>query len=335
MAMARRPMFLPALAIMLAGWASFWLCAAAGWGKAAAFTMPSTATSTSSDLRLRRGTATHELRGSSKNAHADAARSGDVSMRAAAASEDPALSSETVDVGGFSGFVMGLTLLPHVLNCLLIAFTVFVGPAGFTAGPYGLSVISCAVTFGLAGWSISSFVSRGCGLPAGPLGLLGLSEGLAYIAILGLAIASLVSGVRGPISSSSSDMGDPLEAKAGIEVADAKKESTPAPALPKIKAADIQLPELKIPSNIKTPELRIPEFKPPEFKQPQMKMPDFNKPPRPDGAPDASDKPADPSAPSAEDKLSASAAKKEQIQKAKRLAKVKAFAAQQEELTED
>jgi len=35
---------------------------------------------------------------------------------------------------------------------------------------------------GLTLWSLGSFLQRGRGLPAGPLGLLGLSEGLSYLA---------------------------------------------------------------------------------------------------------------------------------------------------------
>ena len=35
---------------------------------------------------------------------------------------------------------------------------------------------------GLVVWSLGSFLSRGRGLPAGPLGLLGLSEGVGYLA---------------------------------------------------------------------------------------------------------------------------------------------------------
>lgn len=35
---------------------------------------------------------------------------------------------------------------------------------------------------GLTFWSLGSFLQRGRGLPAGPLGLLGLSEGLSYLA---------------------------------------------------------------------------------------------------------------------------------------------------------
>lgn len=46
-----------------------------------------------------------------------------------------------------------------------------------------LSIASTVLrSLGLVLWSLGSFLQRGRGLPAGPLGLLGLSEGISYLA---------------------------------------------------------------------------------------------------------------------------------------------------------
>ena len=49
--------------------------------------------------------------------------------------------------------------------------------------PWFLSHLSPSPGWGLVLWSLGSFLQRGRGLPAGPLGLLGLSEGLSYLAV--------------------------------------------------------------------------------------------------------------------------------------------------------
>ena len=49
--------------------------------------------------------------------------------------------------------------------------------------PRFLSHLSPSPGWGLVLWSLGSFLQRGRGLPAGPLGLLGLSEGLSYLAV--------------------------------------------------------------------------------------------------------------------------------------------------------
>lgn len=64
---------------------------------------------------------------------------------------------------------------------------------GLPAGPYGLigaaEGISYLVIIGFVGASVLSKATSGSGLPAGPAGLLGAAEGLSYLtAVAGLAV---------------------------------------------------------------------------------------------------------------------------------------------------
>ncbi|KAJ1453383.1 hypothetical protein M885DRAFT_443867 [Pelagophyceae sp. CCMP2097] len=45
-------------------------------------------------------------------------------------------------------------------------------------------------------WSEFTLKTTGCGLPAGPGGLLGAAEGISYLAILGIVGASLATKVK-------------------------------------------------------------------------------------------------------------------------------------------
>lgn len=157
---------------------------------------------------------------------------------------------ESVEVGGFAGFVVGLAMLPHVVYALVVSFNVAVRGEGFSFGPFGLELISITVTLGLTLWSLGSFVQRGRGLPAGPLGLLGLSEGIGYLAALGLAIATVVANVRS---------------------GGAKLPSVSVPPMPAISVP-------KLPSSFKAPDVNVPDFKVPDFKVPEIKVPDFKVP---------------------------------------------------------
>jgi len=56
------------------------------------------------------------------------------------------------------------------------------GPLGLVGAVEGLSYLSVV---GLGGYSIFQKVTTGSGLPAGKYGLLGLAEGLAFLALLG------------------------------------------------------------------------------------------------------------------------------------------------------
>lgn len=177
--------------------------------------------------------------------------------RAAASSSGEA---DAVEVSGFAGFVVGLALLPHVVYALVVSFNIAIRGESFSFGPFGLELISCIVAVGLTFWSLGSFVQRGRGLPAGPLGLLGLSEGIAYLSVLGLAIASLASGVR-----------------SGSSLPKFSAPSLPSVSLPAVKVPDFKAPNLKVPS-FNAPDFKVPDFKAPDFKLPAFKTPAFSVP---------------------------------------------------------
>jgi len=223
--------------------------------------------------------------------------------------------AESVEVSGFSGFVVGLAILPHVINSLVVSFGVVVSGDSFILGPYGLELISCTTTVGLTFWSIGSFIERGRGLPAGPLGLLGLSEGLSYLGCLFLVLAGLVSTTRGPVqvavtttvpaptqisvpataptpkatvpSSFSAPTSVPSVKAPQAPKFEAPKFDVPkfdapkfeAPKVPEFKAPNIKMPDVKVPE-VKAPETKKPEekVKAPEVKAPEVKTPEVKKP---------------------------------------------------------
>jgi len=60
------------------------------------------------------------------------------------------------------------------------------GPAGLIGAAEGISYLSVV---GFVGWSLWTKTTTGSGLPAGPIGLLGLAEGLSFLAAaVGLAV---------------------------------------------------------------------------------------------------------------------------------------------------
>jgi len=67
-------------------------------------------------------------------------------------------------------------------------FTLKTTGCGLPAGPFGLvgaaEGISYLATIGIAGASLATKAKTGSGLPAGPAGLLGAAEGLAFLAIV-------------------------------------------------------------------------------------------------------------------------------------------------------
>lgn len=189
--------------------------------------------------------------------------------------------ADTVEVGGFSGLVVGLSLCPHVAYALFCAYNVAVKGEAFALGPYGLELIACSVSVGLTLWSLGSFVQRGRGLPAGPLGILGLAEGLSYLAALALLAAGVTSYARDPNASkfSFSVPSVPSMSLPAVKVPDFK---VPEVSAPSFKAPDIKVPEVKIPQvkvpEVKIPEVKVPEVKIPEVKKPEVKIPDVPKP---------------------------------------------------------
>ena len=200
-------------------------------------------------------------------------------LRTAQFAESAESGEDSVEISGFSGFVVGLALLPYTCYALIAAFNVVRGDS-FAFGPFGLELISCLVSVGLTLWSLGSFLQRGRGLPAGPLGLLGLSEGLSYLAALGLVLATVASGVRsGPkislppvptISMPSMPKGD-LFGDVGS--------AAPALKVPNVKLPDFKTPDFKVP-DIKVPEIKIPDVKVPDIKVPDV--PAFKAPKMPE-----------------------------------------------------
>jgi hypothetical protein len=185
--------------------------------------------------------------------------------------------AESVELAGFSALVVGLAVMPHVINTLVLSYGVIVSGNSFILGPYGLELISCTTTVGLTLWSIGSFIERGRGLPAGPLGLLGLSEGLAYLCFLFLALAGVVSTTRGgPVQ-----VAVPAPTQISVPVA----APTPQVTVPSSLSAPISVPSVKAPE-VKTAEVKKPEVKPPEVKKPEaapakapvVKAPEVKKP---------------------------------------------------------
>lgn len=67
----------------------------------------------------------------------------------------------------------------------------------------GFGTLAALITF----FSEYTLKTTGCGLPAGPLGLYGLAEGLSYLAVTGIAAFSLVTKVKTVSSNISSSGG--------------------------------------------------------------------------------------------------------------------------------
>jgi len=184
----------------------------------------------------------------------------------AAALEAETEADDSVEIYGFSGFVVGLALMPHILYALVCAYGVAVKGEEFALGPYGMELISCTVAVGVVMWSFGSFVQRGRGLPAGPLGLFGLAEGLSYLAALALIGAGGATYFRTPSGTG---------LKSSISMPSVP--SLPAVKAPEFKAPDIKVPSFKAPE-IKMPEIKAPEIKVPDVKVPEVKLPEVPKP---------------------------------------------------------
>jgi len=188
--------------------------------------------------------------------------------------------ADTIEVGGFSGFIVGLALIPHVVYATTVAFGVVANGAAFQLGPYGIQLVACATTVGLTIWSLGSFIERGRGLPAGPLGFLGLAEGISYLATLGLAIAAVVANTKSgalKVPEMPKVSAPTISAPASFKAPEVK---VPAFKAPEFKAPDIKVPEIKAPKipDIKVPEIKAPAVKIPEVKVPEVKVPEIKAP---------------------------------------------------------
>lgn len=194
-------------------------------------------------------------------------------------------SNDSVMLGGFAALLVGVALLPHVFYTLVVDWSVGVSGESFAFGPYGLELVACTTTVCLTFWSLGNFVLRGRGLPAGPLGLLGLAEGLSYLATLGLASAAIASsfrsgGVKFPEVPSVASIKAPELPSIkvpDVKAPDFKVPEFKKPDIPEFKAPDIKVPEIKKP-DIKVPELKVPDVKVPEVKLPDVKVPDIKVP---------------------------------------------------------
>mmetsp|Transcript_56805 Transcript_56805/g.122819 ORF Transcript_56805/g.122819 Transcript_56805/m.122819 type:complete len:298 (-) Transcript_56805:76-969(-) len=204
---------------------------------------------------------------------------------AARGGDDEEEEEDYIQLGGFSGFVVGLGLLPHAVFTFATAVGIALGTAQFSFGPFGLYLISFGTSIGLTLWSLGSFVQRGRGLPAGPLGVLGLSEGISYLASIGIVIAFITSAFRG-VSLPSLPKVDMPEMNAPAFQAPSFDFKAPDVKVPNFKAPDFKTPDFKTPEfNVKVPDM--PKFKAPDMKMPDMKMPEMKMPEMPKAKSDA------------------------------------------------
>lgn len=170
--------------------------------------------------------------------------------------------ADTIELGGFSGFVVGLALLPYVLNALGVTFGILFSGNSFELGPFGLTLVSCLTTCGITFWSIGSFFDRGRGLPAGPLGFLGLAEGLSYLGTFGLIIAAVLTTARAPPAPT----GVPPPAATVTQA----KVATPTASTPPTKAPSTPVVQAPAMPAVQAPAIKVPEFKAPDFKVPSF-----------------------------------------------------------------
>ncbi|CAE7746845.1 Prx, partial [Symbiodinium pilosum] len=185
---------------------------------------------------------------------------------------------DSVEISGFSGFVVGLAFLPHTGYALLTAVNI---ARGESFSFFGFELLSSVVSLGLVAWSVGSFLQRGRGLPAGPLGLLGLSEGLSYLAALGLFLATAAAGIRAGANL-------PSISAPNISLPDVSMPTLPSASslslpkgveIPNLKVPDVKLPDIKskLP-DVKVPDFKVPDIKVPDVKLPEVKVPDIKMP---------------------------------------------------------
>jgi hypothetical protein len=83
--------------------------------------------------------------------------------------------------------LLGVSRTLAALVVLYSEFTLKATGCGLPAGPFGLlgaaEGIGYLAVVGLAGYSLYTKVRTGTGLPAGPGGILGAAEGLSFVAV--------------------------------------------------------------------------------------------------------------------------------------------------------
>ncbi|CAE7924097.1 Prx [Symbiodinium necroappetens] len=178
---------------------------------------------------------------------------------------------DSVEISGFSGFVVGLAFLPHTCYALLTAVSLV---RGESFPFFGFELLSSVVSLGLVAWSLGSFLQRGRGLPAGPLGLLGLSEGLSYLVALALLAATAAAGVRAGPSLPSLSVPNVSIPKVSLPTSLPKGLDAPSLKVPDVKLPDFKakLPDVKVP-DFKVPDIKVPDVKVPDVKIPDVKVP--------------------------------------------------------------
>ncbi|CAE7255933.1 NEFM, partial [Symbiodinium sp. KB8] len=227
-------------------------------------------------------------------------------------------------VGSVGALVLAVALLPYVALSLYSAVQLAtqgqafapillngnLGPTGVLGLGEGVGVI---VVFGVSLWSFLSLLTRGTGLPEGPLSLLGLTQSLSFVSALVFALAGFLNGlgeenpVRGISLGASPAQLEQVASKSGKLLTKANEEvaritaepraeleaklkeveeqastefsKTPAAKvkLPDVKAPDVQLPDVKLP-DVKLPDVKAPAFKMPDFKMPDVKVPELKMP---------------------------------------------------------
>jgi hypothetical protein len=104
--------------------------------------------------------------------------------------------TETASMSESDQSLLGVTGTIAALVTLYSEFVLKTTGCGLPAGPFGLvggvEGLSYLGVTGIAAYSLYTKIKTGSGLPAGPKGLLGAAEGLAYLAIVaGLVVLAL------------------------------------------------------------------------------------------------------------------------------------------------
>jgi len=107
---------------------------------------------------------------------------------------DDAVSDGDIDSSGTSSVLQGDQLLVGIAGTVASIivfyseFTLKTTGCGLPAGPFGLlgavEGVSYLGVIGIVAYSLYSKITTGRGLPAGPAGLLGAAEGLSFLAIV-------------------------------------------------------------------------------------------------------------------------------------------------------
>jgi F0F1-type ATP synthase membrane subunit b/b' len=105
---------------------------------------------------------------------------------------------ENSAAGSVGAIAVSVAVLPYIPVSIYSSWLVATTGSGVDPGPNGLfgaaEGIATLVVALVALWSLTSFVTRARGLPNGPLSSLGATQALSWVAVLGFAGASALSG---------------------------------------------------------------------------------------------------------------------------------------------